>query len=742
MRHFFLSLLCILLCAGRGWAHDGRTSLEQAELNDYLMALQVLRHSESRADALFHRWKDLRKSSWKIRELTDEQDLSIDDPAVVRQIEATRRIREELLRDSRTFFSEQTAVLPTVHVRLEDEIHVVWDGPTVTAPVGSRRVVLVEITSDRSEHSHLYLTGAPNDHILFWSQPVTVFKDQPRYTFVYVAPAHAGPTQSSVIVHGEDDGTATSFTIRADGTLPSTYDWYNPLPDEPVVSASTGGDAHSSGGKRDGFIRFRVRDYETGEPIAVRVDVRDADGNAYWTPLRGPSFTVARGVKLWQTPLWTFQPGPFFYIGGDAELGVDPAGKTVGIYRGFEYEPVVMDVPEDGVVDVTLRRWMDMPMRGWYSGHTHIHTTDVGLPVQFSRFWPLVTQGEDLGVSAILTLKGEWDSHAIYADEYPMGLRAGHSTPEHFITYGEEYRNNPYGHLALLGLDYLIQPISSGALGEMGGPDYPPNAFVLDEAIAQGAVTIGAHFGYSILRDEPIKSSWPSTGFEMPVDVALGKIHLAEIYGAGGQQDVWYMLLNCGFNLPATAGPDWVMKDTPRAYVYLGDESFTLENWQEGLRSGKSFISKGPMLFFTVEGKRPGAQLHYPDLPQTVAVTASALTPEGPQPVEIVLNGEVVARGTNLSQSIRLEDSAWIAARTNGAHSNPVYVTLEGRPRGSAAEARQFIETIHRLEEWVRTKGLFDEPGQKETVLNLLNEGRTVYEGIIERAQRLGRATR
>jgi hypothetical protein len=491
--------------------------------------------------------------------------------------------------------------------------------------------------------------------------------------------------------------------------------------------------------KVDQPIRFYIRDHETGEPMPVRVEVRDDDGNAYWTPLRGPSYAVEREQVGFQTPLWPFQPGPFFYIGGDAELGVEAAGKTVHIYRGFEYKPVVIPVPEDGLVNTAPRRWIDMPAKGWYSGHTHIHTTDVGLPVQYSRFWPLVTQAEDFGVSSILTLQGERDTHSIYADEYPMGRLDSHSTHDHHIIYGEEYRNNPYGHLALLDLEYLILPVSSGSLGEIGGPDYPPNQFILDEADSQGGLTIGAHFGHYFMDGRPIMSSWPSTGFELPVNVALGNLHMAEIYGAGGQKEIWYKFLNSGFDLPATAGPDWVMKDAPRAYVYIGKNFFTTDNWLAGLRQGRSFITRGPMLFFTAEGQLPGGQLHFSNRPQTITVNASALMPDGPQPVEIVVNGEVVASGMDLTETITLEDSAWIAARTEGAHSNPVYVTLEGRPRGYAGPAREFIEVTERLVEWVQTKGLFENEEQRKTVLNVLGEGKAVYENIIRRAERLGR---
>ncbi len=491
----------------------------------------------------------------------------------------------------------------------------------------------------------------------------------------------------------------------------------------------------------DNAIHFDIRDEETGDPLSVRIEVKDEEGNSYWEPLRGPSFAVNRESTGWQTPLWTFQNGPFFYINGRATLGVDPQGKTARIYHGFEYVPAEVDIPSDGVITESPKRWINMENRGWYSGHTHIHTTDIGLPVQYSRFWPLVTRGEGLGVSAILTLQGERLDHAIYADEYPMGPLNSYSTADHLITYGEEYRNNPYGHLALLGLDQMVLPLSSGSLGEMGGPDYPPNEFVLDDVVEQGGVTIGAHFGSYVAEEEPIFSSWPSTGFEMPVNVALGNMHLAEIYGNAGQLDVWYKLLNSGFNIFATSGPDWSMKDTPRAYVYLGNETFNVENWLDGLKQGRSFITKGPMLFFTVDGLKPGSEISFTDETAEINVKASALNPAGMQSVEIVVNGEVVAEGDQIDQMIIVNDSAWIAARTEDAHSNPVFINFEDRPRGYAEEAGEFIRVIDRLENWVQTKALFESDQQKETVLNLLDEGRTVYDNIIERANTLNRTS-
>jgi hypothetical protein len=124
-------------------------------------------------------------------------------------------------------------------------------------------------------------------------------------------------------------------------------------------------------------------------------------------------------------------------------------------------------------------------------------------------------------------------------------------------------------------------------------------------------------------------------------------------------------------------------------------------------------------------------------------VRANALGPDGSIPVEIVVNGRVVASGPDIVQAITLQDSAWVAARTEWAHTNPVYVTLQGRPRGSPADARDFMAVTDRLLEWVELKGLFDAPDQKTAVVNVLREGRAVFSRIAERGSsqtRLGSA--
>lgn len=690
------------------------------------------------ARELFAQWRSLREASWTIRERVEEESLSIDDPTVRDRIRAARRLRDSLLAGCRAYLSELADRRDAVRFEVGEHARVRWSEPVRSIRRGDRYVVPIVLTNRRDRHVHVRLRGGPSDQVLFWSKDVSLPAGGVRHTFAVLAPTRTGRIAGTVRLEGSGE-TAAEVSIAARGVPSDVWAPFYASPDQASDAPRRGGEGGSPGDRFDPSIRLTVRDADTGGLIPARIQVIGEDGRRHWSPLRGPTYAVEREESGWRSPLWRFQPGPFFYADGRAELGVEPAGKRIRVHRGFEYRPAERTVPPDGVVTVDLERWIDMADRGWYSGQTHIHTTEVGMPVYFSRHWPLVTRAEDVRYSSILTLKGEWESHAIYADEYPMGPVPSASTEEHLVSYGEEYRNNPYGHLALLGLDRLIQPVSSGALGELAGPDYPPNAFVLDEARDQDAVTVGAHFGNYVLEEKPIRTPWPSTGFEMPVDVALGKIEVAEIYGNGGQRAVWYRLLNCGFEIPATAGPDWVMKDTPRTYVYLGDRAFTGTHWLEGLREGRSFITRGSMLFFRVEGRRAGATLHYADRPRELRVEASALAPDGHRPVEIVVDGRVVARSAEIDTAITISDSGWIAARTEGAHSNPVYVRLAGRAPGYAAPARRFLEVVDRLSVWVRREGLFETAAQEESVLRVLERGRGVYESIVARAERMDR---
>jgi len=125
--------------------------------------------------------------------------------------------------------------------------------------------------------------------------------------------------------------------------------------------------------------------------------------------------------------------------------------------------------------------------------------------------------------------------------------------------------------------------------------------------------------------------------------------------------------------------------------------------------------------------------------PVQFQINAQALAPVGSLPVEIIYNGEVILKTTEPTAKIWLDDSGWVAARCEGAHSNPIFINFAGRPAGQAEPAMKFIQTIDRLEDWVENKAIFYDNSQKTAVLEVLNEGKDVYLDIVQQAKILGR---
>jgi hypothetical protein len=127
---------------------------------------------------------------------------------------------------------------------------------------------------------------------------------------------------------------------------------------------------------------------------------------------------------------------------------------------------------------------------------------------------------------------------------------------------------------------------------------------------------------------------------------------------------------------------------------------------------------RGPLLFFTVEGRDPGILLQLPAGGQTVRVRAEAKSLTPLERVEVVVNGEVVAQGSDVFEAeVPNNAPGWLAARCVGpyddkgsmdwlgAQSSPVYVEVVGMaPRVDATVLAPFLAGLDRMSEWVATE--------------------------------------
>jgi hypothetical protein len=387
---------------------------------------------------------------------------------------------------------------------------------------------------------------------------------------------------------------------------------------------------------------------------------------------------------------------------------------------------------------------------------------------------------EDLNVANILT--------SDFTDDQSRfeGKLSGDSSGNHLIYVNQEFRNDELGHLNLLNLEKLIEPVKP-----MRHEHYPLHLDVCDQVHGQGGYVSWAHF-----------PSWP--GVESPLDVAMEKLDGLEILcvleprefpifmkqvvpelASNDGLHLWYRFLNCGFRLTATAGTDkmttFVTVGANRVFARLNGD-FSYSAWIEALRAGRTFVTNNPILSFTVEGLEAGAALRVDSgRDKVVRIHAAAESQLPYHRLEIVANGQVIAgaspSGIRHRAEIHLEHpikrSCWIAARalediapyrrrslqfatvhidrgtllsdyfgtrrpeTVFAHSSPVYVVCDGKPIRSWDDARYYIRYMDNCIEWLKTGARFSKPGDRQLSIAAFLEGRAVYQRRAEEAGRI-----
>jgi hypothetical protein len=431
------------------------------------------------------------------------------------------------------------------------------------------------------------------------------------------------------------------------------------------------------------WVHVSVVDDETGRPVPCRVHFRSAEGVPYQP--HGHHNHVTQNLDSWH-----------YDVGGDVRLGqrsyayIDgtcqgwlPRGEVVvDVARGFEYEPLRQAVRiEPGQRDLTLRirRVADLASEGWWSGDSHVHfLSTAGAQLE--------QRGEDLRV--VNVLQTQWGVLFTSTEEFsgrPSVVDGGG-----YVTYiGQENRQHMLGHTVLWGLTEPVMPWCSDGPdeAELGGALDATLSDWADRTHAQGGTVVAAHF--------------PNPNGEPAVLVATGRADAVEMLT--GNDDAmleYYRYLNSGYRLPLVGGTDKMSSAVPvglyRTYARLDDE-FSYDAWCRAVRSGRTFLSGGPLVTLSVDGREPGDTVGLSG-PGTVSVHATVRGIFPLRSLEIVRNGEVVAqaaadggRHAEISAELRIDGNSWIACRAFGAgyhldewgrqvfaHTSPVYVACGG----------------------------------------------------------------
>ena len=496
-----------------------------------------------------------------------------------------------------------------------------------------------------------------------------------------------------------------------------------------------------------GVLSVRTTAAGSNETTGSRVHLTASDGKFY---APGDEYARASGVG-----------DPMFHHAGEFRVEVPAGALTMDIVKGFEFWPVREEVEiEAGEVTqltVELQPMTDMAAKGWYSGSTHVHMNYAGNLHNTLENLMMMSDAEDQDI--VLEQVANKDNRILdYQHFVPGGGAHPLSTKDRVLVVGQEYRPPFYGHVFMFGLrDHLISPFTTGYEGTAIESLYPSNTDMFRKAKAQGATVGYVHaFGGSA---DPLEGSLGGAKGYM-VDAALGTTDAVEWANASRAGFYpWYATLNNGLTATAVGGEDSIsnlhrskLVGSVRTYVYTGGKGLTMEAWLEGLRNGNAFVSTGPLVELSVNGRIPGEEVELA-ASGTVEIQGRVRSITPLDKAYIVFNGEVVEEipftgdrlELDLSKSYPVSGSGWFHLRVEGKNeerfpldanfalgfTNPVWVTVAGQPVRNRASAEYSIRWIDKLramaEEWPGWRS----DKEREHVFAQFDEARQIYEGFL-----------
>jgi len=530
-----------------------------------------------------------------------------------------------------------------------------------------------------------------------------------------------------VEVHGSEQG---ELTVRGGEGVEEKLRWGDVLERREVEKGRVRIEVVSPNGKQ--WVHVRVEDEDTGEQIGTRVHFRTQSG-AYLAP---------HGHQADVNIAWFEDMGgdckvngvPYAYIDGKCQIDLPVGAVYAELVRGFEYEPVRKLVEiKPGQRDLTLKmkRAFDMKKRGWYSGDTHVHFLS-------SQSAHLEAAAEDLNVTHLLA--SQWGRLFTSWEEFTGGL-APTSSEDYKIWVSQENRQHVLGHISLLGLKDMIAPICTGGPQEdwVGGEVEALMADWAEACKKQGGLVIMPHM--------------PLPDFENAANIVMGHADAGEMCWIWQGEKIssaergYYRWLNVGQKLPIVGGTDKMSNGRilggSRTYARLREgEEFTFDNWCQAVKRGSTFASTGAMIDLQVEGQPMGSEIRLKGNGGTVEIEVAAESVYPLTGIEIVVNGEQVAREESEHGSRRLtlkfklktELSCWVVARCWGphytdagpvmAHSSPVYIDVGRRCAFVPTEGNYLMTHMEGGVAWAETIGVFRDEGVRQRLIGLFNEAK------------------
>lgn len=519
----------------------------------------------------------------------------------------------------------------------------------------------------------------------------------------------------------------------------------------------------SAGSRQQGHLRVNISD-ELGQPLPARAWLEDESGERFFRPLSTGN----------PTP---YQQDRSFSADGSFNFDL-PAGRyLLHVERGKEYissqTPVEITSGQSTTHSVELRRWIDMPKRGYFSADLHVHfghdrpevlaqlslADDVNLVPAFSYWY----RGNEAAWAS------DWPD---WAKPTQRRLDATHIVTTNNVEIERILRRNDAdvapGAAFLFNLERPSRA-ESVSLWYPTTADLVSNARCLSPSLVADldkstwgesvvGVALGLYDTVQVCHNHFHRRATLPGGWGMIVPFEPDEKDLREpdeLFHRTNKH--YYHWLNCGIRLGVSGGSAMGVMPVPlgysRTYALVSGE-FTPENFWKAVKAGRTFATSGPMLILAADGKPPGSALTRASPAAPVAISVEVHSMERIEALELIERGAVIQRETarlegpfpfsrTLSWTVTPERSTWYAVRAlfrasdgriRQAHTSPVYVTLDGTRIASRTSAEYMIRWVDFLINAAATPGRFRNDEEKERTLATYMRARHFYDTVAKSA--------
>jgi hypothetical protein len=442
----------------------------------------------------------------------------------------------------------------------------------------------------------------------------------------------------------------------------------------------------------DGVITISVADEDTGDPLAVRMELRKK----------------GRPVRI--RPEGAISQDGYLVFEGSVTLELKQGTYEFFIEAGPEYQfrqgHFIIERHSEDESKVQLKRRVNMRAEGWWAG-------DLDVKQHFDNL-PLLMRAA--GVEFAPVTMAENNHGKCQELQQSPNTDISESSPPFFGPWAE-VNNQLGGPLLFLAQDQLpnVCELGTGSTlptlrsTEALAVALSPYAWDLPIWIASGKLDAIEIIHRNALLDKTIDRE--RDGYQRDKKLFPGGM------GNGRWSEaVYHHLLNCGLHIPPAAGSGSGSNGNPlgtnRTYAYCG-ERCTPASWLATLKAGQVMVTNGPLLRVKVEGHSPGHVFHLSagderNFQASMSVTFYERAPV--EYLEFVRNGEVVHRvrirdlaaNKGYLPPVSFAASGWFVIRATTsttknyqyATTGPFYVEREGQPRISKRSVQFFLDWL------------------------------------------------